>query len=156
VDVGRDLYVTEDLDVSGNITTDGIVTATDFITLSKVADVKDSEKALDKLDNIDKWLDENKKIDYEEHYAHTTIDKKIIIGYENITVNETVCDEKGVDCELLNYTYQEPIYKYYEQDGLSMETRVAEMEKMIWELREELKIVKTETCKIKLFSWCIK
>ena len=64
-----------------------------------------------------------------------------------------------------------------ETKGLSMETRVAEMEKMIWELKEQNKFLQEQInnltgksvslesvntrqdeaiCSIKIFNWCIK
>lgn len=91
------LTVNGDIGSSGGITSYGNMYARDFITFSKVADLKGS--SLDKLTLAD-WKDKDGRIVYENHYAH-------------------VLTKDG-------------------KHGLSMETRVAEMEKMIWELNRKL------------------
>jgi hypothetical protein len=145
---------TEKLDINGavkvanNIITDGNVYAKDFITTSKVADSKDGIKALDKISNIGEWL-KNGEIQYDKHYAGVEFKKQfvkdIIITYENkercfeydsniIGKIEKVCETKSVKIET-------PVYDTQIVKGLSMETRVAEMEKMIYELNEKIKVL---------------
>lgn len=67
------------------------------------------ENALSKLDNIDEWLDSDNNIQYEKHYAY----------------KETVASDDD--------------NKDRVRKGLSMETRVAMLEKMVYELSTELK-----------------
>jgi len=127
---------------------DGNVYAKDFITTSKVADSKDGIKALDKISNIGEWL-KNGEIQYDKHYAGVEFKKQfvkdIIITYENkercfeydsniIGKIEKVCETKSVKIET-------PVYDTQIVKGLSMETRVAEMEKMIYELNERIKVL---------------
>jgi len=192
----------EMLDVDGNIKASGNVTASDFITLSKVADISDGESSLEKLSNMESWVDEKGEIQYNEHYAHVELEMKRIIDYRTETETQEVCSkdfqvvgtkeeihpETGekmlVDiqeevevCETKEVEFQVPIYETYIQDGLSMETRVAEGEKMKWELLEKIKdilnrltgaetkitqleaendLIKSELCsKDSSYSWCL-
>jgi hypothetical protein len=146
---------TEKLEVNGNVFVDGnveadYVHATDFITSSKVPDVKDGKKALDQLDNIDKWLltdakSGKKNINYGEHYASVEwIKEKIDYSkpiieniYEEVCIPPTeILDGNGEpECEKVlvqKVTYPFTISEVHK--GLSMETRVAELEKMVYEL----------------------
>lgn len=130
---------TKKLEVSGSILADGNVYATDFITSSKVAEIND-EKALDKLNNIDKWLDNKKQIQYDEHYAHVEVERQRVSGYKIELQEQEVCKEDKnleINCKIEMVEVEVPIYEDYTQDGLSMETRIAEMEKMIYELKEQ-------------------
>ncbi|MGV9141421.1 MAG: hypothetical protein ACOC1X_00625 [Promethearchaeota archaeon] len=119
---------------------DGDVTADDFITQSKVPDVSKG-KGLDKIKNIKDWKDKDGNINYKNHYAHTKMKKENtskIIDYEEV---EECHEEDGEEvCE----TVEKPIYDTYEVDGLSMETRIAEMEKMIYELQEQNECLATK------------
>ncbi|MFW6129929.1 MAG: hypothetical protein ACOC56_02020, partial [Atribacterota bacterium] len=114
----------------------------DFITQSKVPDVsKGKGKGLDKIKNIKDWKDKDGNINYKNHYAHTKMEKENtskIIDYEEV---EECHEEDGEEvCE----TVEKPIYDTYEVDGLSMETRIAEMEKMIYELKEQNECLATK------------
>ncbi len=206
------VYVDGNIKASGNITADGNMYATDFITSSKVPDIKDGQKALGKLDNISEWLKADKSIAYDKHYAGTSFVQNEIVGYKDRIVFDDVCEgvirevcdyeiqteyvkigdiykrvdsnvlvcenepvmvceqeeqcefvlieqEKEVEkmeeyekvcvtidinciqeqsCTTKKRIIQEPIVEKVSKQGLSMETRVAEMEKMIWELTQEL------------------
>jgi len=57
------------LDVQSPIITSGTVTATEFITTSRVE--SDRENALSALDNISEWKKKDGTIDYKKHYAYT-------------------------------------------------------------------------------------
>jgi hypothetical protein len=146
----------------------GQVAADDFITNSAVADFSSEESSLDKLNNTDEWLKEDGSIDYLEHYAGLDYTQKVLTGYKNITEEKEYCysvyeEVDGVVnenitkeiCEIKQTIRKVPVYETQTKQGLSMETRVAEMEKMIKELHTELEIVKSEVCSVKLFSWCI-
>jgi hypothetical protein len=100
---------------SGHFT--DVVIADDFITTSKVTDIRVS--SLKHLDNIDRWLRDD-KVQHREHYAYVN---QSITDY-----SRPVIDRNG------KVTYPFTI----EIDGLSMETRVAELEGMIYELTQEL------------------
>jgi hypothetical protein len=148
---------TEKLAVNGGVNVDGNVYGDyfhglDFITSSKVADVRDEESSLDKLNNMDKWLTTDAKtgetiIDYNKHYAYTPVTKRIITGYDEEIVDKNNCftmlvlDKNEEFCETEREIIKTPIYGTVTQNGLSMETRVAEMEKMIWELNERNKLL---------------
>jgi len=136
---------------TGNITTDGNVYAKDFITTSKVANSKDGTKALDNISNIDEWL-KNGKIQYDKHYAMVDFEKKVlketIITYENVEncfdYDPSIEGKEGkVEkvCKTESVRIETPVYETQIVKGLSMETRVAEMEKMIWELNERIKVL---------------
>ncbi len=116
---------------------DGNVRAHDFITASRVADVSKNRSALANLGNIAEWRNEDGTINYEAHYA--------FIGKE-ITrrVYDKDCTEEEIKRGECRYEEVSETIK-----GLSMETRVAEMEQMIWELDQKLTVtVDEETGKI--------
>lgn len=121
-----------------NLSTTGNIYANDYITTSKVADVNDGELALDKLNNMDEWL-LNDKIQYDKHYAH----KQFIKQIPDKVVEKKIIAEDGN-----MITINETLYKNVLTNGLSMETRVAEMEKMIYELKKEICILNasSEVC----------
>jgi hypothetical protein len=131
------------LHVDGNGLFNGTVTATDFITTSRVADFESSQRSLDKLSNVNEWTKSDGSLDYEKHYSFTSKIVEVVVGnttvkkmvescdYELINdINEKVC--KNIITNDIQYIYEE-----IEIKGLSMETRIAEMEKMIWELKQE-------------------
>jgi len=131
------------LHVIGNGLFSGSVTATDFITTSRVADFESSQRSLDKLSNVNEWTKSDGSLDYEKHYSFTSKIVEVVVGnttvkkmvescdYELINdINEKVC--KNIITNDIQYIYEE-----IEIKGLSMETRIAEMEKMIWELKQE-------------------
>jgi hypothetical protein len=127
----------------------GDVYATDFITLSRVADMRDNKKALDKLDNITEWetLDSKgkKRLNYNKHYAGGYKERSVIVGYKTkeIKTKQLVSDENGKLFEQEIITEQKtPIREKRTIGYLSMETRVAEMEKMIYELKEMVEELK--------------
>jgi hypothetical protein len=126
----------EKLNVVGNVLVDGNVTATDFITASRVADVFNEKSALSNLNNIDEWLVTDIKtgkkiIDYDKHYAHTTFNKLEIVDYNINYFEEEICHENTKDtCVTIVNEVKTPITQITSSNGLSMETRVAEMEKM--------------------------
>ncbi|MFW6130124.1 MAG: hypothetical protein ACOC56_02995 [Atribacterota bacterium] len=144
---------------NGDVRVSGNVTASDFITNSKVADVnKGQEKGLDKLNNIKDWKDDKGNINYKNHYAHQRYNVSKQVGTRNETKEREVCEpiyeevceydeieekeicyDKEVDeeCRIEEYQEEVPVYEEFEKEGLSMETRVAEMEKMIWELKNK-------------------
>lgn len=139
--LNENLYVGSD----GHAVLRGNMTATGFITASNVAK-DDGTSAFEQVENFKNWTKEDDSIDYEEHYAHTTYDKPVIDHYENKTEVQEVCRiEKAVlglgkdkeICKEEEITTQIPIYKMEKTDGLDMEKRVAEMEKMIYELKLE-------------------
>lgn len=158
VAIGKNTDPQYPLDVSGesafdgNMFVNGYVHADGYITNSVVADMSKTS-ALSKLDNINEWVTSKGDIDYSKHYAGTSYKVKEIIGYENKPVTNAFCegmkDEKGNDL-LLNDGTQDtncydkteiiktPIYKEVTKQGLDLEVRVAEMEKMIWELKNAL------------------
>jgi hypothetical protein len=102
--------------VDRNFTTAEYSIAKDFITLSDVPDTKDGKTALDSLNNIDTWLDDDRKIVHTNHYAFVNLTSKYPVGFEKGKV----------------------IWATTSQEGLSTSKRLAEMEKMIWELRNQL------------------
>jgi hypothetical protein len=147
--VGGDSYFGD-----GNIYLDGYMHADDYITNSKVADVDDGVSALSNLDNMSKWLVTDSKgkevIDYDAHYAGVSYPISKVTGYETKLVDEVSCtpilgkDKKEQfndlgarieDCKTVKVSKQVPVTRVVVEEGLSMETRVAEMEKMIYELK---------------------
>jgi len=67
---------------------------------------------------------------------------------------ETDCKQKQ-ECTTKKVSIQEPVIEQITHNGLSMETRVAEMEKMIWELNEQNQELKFELCKKdSTYAWC--
>jgi hypothetical protein len=139
-----------------NITTTGYMTATDFLTSSNVADINDGKTALDKLSNMGLWLKEDGTIDYKEHYAFVNLSKQIpdLTKPQTSKIKEEVCiplEYSGegdiqyncsmIDKQVTTYPFSVTIQK----NGLSMETRVAQMEKMIYELNEKIKVLE-KTC----------
>jgi len=162
----------------------GDIYATDFITLSKVADVKDSVSALSKLNNMSEWLYTDSKsgeikIDYNKHYAgaYKTIDSINLVQKEKVIGENCFLDEKGLEvCEDIVETYLDKVVEKKSIGYLSMETRVAEMEKMIYELKNQNELLTQQLegitgeqielyninkqqdeaiCSIKLFDWCL-
>jgi hypothetical protein len=134
---------------TGVVYVDGNVSATGFITRSIVADVNDGKSALSDLDNIESWLKPDgkgkKEIDYNSHYAGvsyqvTDFSKPVIVKKD---VNE--CDAEAKNCKIKKV--EETTYPYTKtEQGLNLETRVAEMEKMIWELNEKNEALELKLC----------
>ena len=121
----------------------GDIYATDFITLSKVADVTDEVKALDSITNMDKWLvtdtkTNETKINYSAHYAggYKDVEQVKITTYEKVIGEDCKFDEKGKQvCEPITQTEVNKTLEKKTIGYLSMETRVATMEKMIYEIK---------------------
>ena len=132
-----------DLDVTGDGRFTGTVRATDFITTSKVADFSSDERSIDKLNNVDQWVKDDNSLDYDKHYAFISETQTMRTGYSEVLVPYENCDEYK-RCTIEYELIQEPIYEDVEIKGLSMETRVAEMEKMIWELHQETQRLQSE------------
>lgn len=127
------------VDSEGNIDTAGDIYATDFITKSRVADFTNSQRSLDRLNNAKDWLSDDGSIDYDKHYAGISRTVQREIGTEKKLQTIENCDSEHITgrCEITAEYVDVPIYEDIEIKGLSMETRVAEMEKMIWELKQE-------------------
>jgi hypothetical protein len=123
---GGEIYLSSNTNVNGDLDVDGTVYADGYVTKSKVADINDGKIALDNLNNIDIWIDKDGNIDYKKHYAYFPYTSKVLTGYENVTKK---------DGEII----ERPIYEIKEMEGLSLEVRIAEMEKMIYELNEKIK-----------------
>jgi len=90
----------------------------DFTTVTHVPDMENQQKALDYLKNIKNWRKKNGQIDHAQHYACVQHDEK---------------DEKTGE-----------VKTYY---GISLGKRCAGMEKMIYELNEEVKDLKNKLIK---------
>ena len=90
----------------------------DFTTVTHVPDMENQQKALDYLKNIKNWRKKNGQIDHAQHYACVQQDEK---------------DEKTGE-----------VKTYY---GISLGKRCAGMEKMIYELNEEVKDLKNKLIK---------
>jgi hypothetical protein len=165
---------------NGNVSVNGVVIADDFLTNSKVADISLAESSLSKLDNMDKWLNEDKEIQYNEHYAF--VERILNVTDYSKPVYKIECQpDKIIDGKIVTkgICEEKVFYPYRKEEkvkSLSMETRVAEMEKMIKELYEQNKFLQEQInnltgkdiliseantrqdealCSIKLFSWCI-
>jgi hypothetical protein len=147
--------------VDGNLFINGSVMAKDYITLSRVADLKDNKKALDNLKNIDEWLVVDietglNKINYSKHYAHEIIENNIFVGYELEKREVETCEllfneleKREVEtCETNLIDFNKPIYEKSYIDGLNESVRIKELEKMVYELSVELCL------KDKSYSWC--
>ena len=132
-----------ELDVIGDGRFNGTVRATDFITTSRVANFSSDYRSIDQLNNVDEWRKADNSLDYDKHYAFINDTEKIKKGYNEVLVPIEICD-KHKRCIIEYEMIQEPIYEDVEIKGLSMETRVAEMEKMIWELHQETKRLQSE------------
>ena len=124
----------------------GAVYATDFITKSRVADFRSDSRSIDNLYNADKWLKSDGRIDYDQHYAGVSETRRIQTGSTKELQNIENCDSEKITgfCETRQEYVEIPIIEEVEIKGLSMETRVAEMEKMIWELHQETKRLQSE------------
>jgi len=134
------------INISQNLNIDGVVIADDFITKSKVAEYE--ETSITKLDNFEEWKTKD-TINYEKHYANVIISNTTELKpiYENICESKFSLKNGSYD-ECSNYIIgyeEESVIKY----GLSMETRVAEMEKMIYELWNEIKLLKKSDVEVK-------
>jgi hypothetical protein len=138
----------------GNIYVDGYVHANGYITNSVIADSKSGESSLKKLDNIREWIDSKGNIDYSKHYAGKEYSLNKVTGYKKELVDDLNCsfiydkktgelliDDTGnplEDCVKVSVLRDIPVIEEVTEQGLDLEVRVAEMEKMIWELKNAL------------------
>ena len=140
----------------GNVYVNGYIHADGYITNSLVANIYDGKNALSDLDNISQWIDDKGDIDHKEHYAFVEYDTNEIIGYINKEREETNCElifsKEEFDknniltkpsvpkevCITNTIIDKIPIYGIVKHEGLDLELRISEMEKMIYELKEQI------------------
>jgi len=151
-----------------NATGLGTVRAGRYITGSYVPEIS-SANFLSKLDNINEWTKEDKSIDYSKHYAYVqTLEKDPTHCWNETDYycwNETENNLTEKNCgEVLPKEIKasgdfEIIYR--EEcgtrlaDGLDLEKRAGDMEAMIYELKQENDLLKSELCKKDItYSWC--
>ena len=73
------------------------------------------------------------------------------------------CIIKEAECNTIYYNETSYTYKTIQEEGVSLDKEVALLKQAIYELKvknekleSDLAKVKSETCTLKLFSWCIK
>jgi len=130
-----------------NATGLGTVRAGRYITGSYVPEIS-SANFLSKLDNINEWTKEDKSIDYSKHYAYV----------QTLEKDPTHCwNETDYYCwnETENNLTEREECGTRLADGLDLEKRAGDMEAMIYELKQENDLLKSELCKKDItYSWC--
>jgi len=131
------------ISINTSLNVNGNVFANDYITKSKVLDYKELNYAEEYYENIDLWLNDDKSINYDKHPS-----KRKIKEYKDLVpVYETTCNDVW---NIINLTFNEVCTTettgYSEESvieyGLSMETRVAELERIVYNLILQVNKVK--------------
>jgi len=146
------LDVNGDAIIRNNLFVDKNVTAEAFITTSNVIDAKREESSLSKIENIEEWRDDEGNIDYEKHYAVVSWFETDYDRPETRMVEYEVCDDVIEGEEKVNCRIERVEEEYFPHEkevfGFNVETRIAEMEGMHWELWGFVKTIQTQITNI--------
>ena len=149
-------------DINGiSIYADANITAAGYITRTKVYD-KTKGKATTKIKDADEYLNPDGSINHDA-FGDSTVKYKIqkVIGYtEKITKKTTCIEEPIIDginndkfktiCTTRDVITQVPIYKEFEETGVSLDQEVALLKQAIYELKQCIttskNMIKLNTC----------
>ena len=133
------------------------VSATGYITRTSIFD-KSKGTALSYIKDASEYLDVKRDINHKSFYGY--VEQKVtdfsrpVIDY----LPKEVCTIDKEEKESCIIEYQaKTTYPYTKiEDGVDLGKEIDVLRQAVYELKLELEKVKSETCTIKLFSWCIK
>ena len=133
------------------------ISATGYITRTSIFD-KSKGTALSYIKDASEYLNVKSDINHKAFYGY--VEQKVTDFSRPVTeyLPEKVCsiDENEKEECVIEYEIK-TTYPYTKiEDGVDLGKEIDVLRQAVYELKLELEKVKSETCTIKLFSWCIK